>query len=92
MNVHFAAELAGLGELLAVPTIALALTAEVYWRGFTRARRTRPRELPMWRGWSFMAGIATVFVAISSPVDSYADRLLLVHMTQHFLLISVGRR
>lgn len=88
--MHLAAELTALWELLAVPTVALALTAAVYWLGFTRARRTRPRELPMSRCWTFMAGIATVFVAISSPVDSYADRLLLAHMTQHFLLISVA--
>ncbi len=38
----------------------------------------------------FFSGIAVVFIALESPIDSYADRLLSVHMVQHLLLMQVA--
>lgn len=70
-------------------TTVLALVSAVYVRGFCRARRTRTVELPPWRCWTFLTGMLVLFLAIASPVDTYADRLLLAHMTQHLLLMSI---
>lgn len=39
---------------------------------------------------SFLAGLATFFVAVASPLDAFASLLLQVHMLQHFLLMMVA--
>ena len=40
--------------------------------------------------WCFMAGLAVVFLALQSPIHTYADRRLSVHMVQHLLLTMVA--
>jgi cytochrome c oxidase assembly factor CtaG len=77
-------------EIPTVPTVLLALVAAVYAIGWFRARRTRPAELPPWRLAAFLSGIASVFVAISSPLDTFSESLLFMHMAQHFVLMSVA--
>ena len=64
------------------PLAALAAAAALYHAG-GRARETRPS---LSRSASFYAGIATLALAVGSPVDAYADRLFFVHMVQHVLL------
>ncbi len=71
-------------------TLSLALTALVYWRGWRLARRTRERELPPWRAGCFLAGLATIWLAIASPLDVLGNWLLVAHMVQHLLLMSVA--
>lgn len=71
-------------------TLSLALTALVYWRGWRAARLTRERELPSWRAGCFFAGLATIWLAIASPLDVLGSWLLLAHMVQHLLLMSVA--
>lgn len=44
----------------------------------------------MWRFLSFLAGIFAIFVAVSSPLDTYSETLLFMHMAQHFVLMSVA--
>ena len=39
---------------------------------------------------SFVAGLLTIVVALDSPLDTYADQLFWVHMTQHILLLTVA--
>jgi cytochrome c oxidase assembly factor CtaG/cytochrome c2 len=39
---------------------------------------------------SFIAGIATLFVALISPLDALDDQLFSAHMTQHLLLMMVA--
>jgi cytochrome c oxidase assembly factor CtaG len=68
----------------------LALVAVIYTAGFLRIRVTRPLEFPGWRWWSFICGILALVVAVSSPLDTFSDRLLVVHMGQHFVLMSVA--
>jgi putative membrane protein len=68
----------------------LALVALVYVAGFLRIRRTRPVQFPPWRCWSFLAGIAALVIAVSSPLDTFSDRLLTLHMGQHFVLMSIA--
>jgi putative membrane protein len=38
----------------------------------------------------FMGGLVAVLVALVSPVDALGDQLLVMHMTQHLLLIDVA--
>jgi cytochrome c oxidase assembly factor CtaG/polyferredoxin len=71
-------------------TLSLLLTALVYWRGWRRARLTRPAELPGWRAASFFAGLAAIWLAIASPLDVLGNWLLLAHMVQHLVLMSVA--
>ncbi len=69
---------------------ALTLATGLYWRGWRIAQRRRPRELPLWRAFSFSAGIAALWIAIASPVDALDDYLLAAHMIQHFILMSIA--
>jgi putative membrane protein len=71
-------------------TIALAITAGIYLRGWLRIRRTRPDLFPRWRLFAFLGGILALFVAVSSPLDAFADRMLSIHMLQHFFLWSIA--
>ncbi len=68
-------------------TLAIALTALVYGRGFFAIRRTRPAQFTDVRFASFFTGIAVLWIAIASPLDGFADTLLSVHMAEHLLLM-----
>jgi putative membrane protein len=71
-------------------TCALVAAALAYVRGWLALRRTRPETLPVWRFVSFLAGLFAIFVAVSSPLDTYSETLLFMHMAQHFVLMSVA--
>ena len=73
---------AGTGTLVAVGFI--------YARGWLALRSTRPKQIPAWRLFSFLAGLLAIFVAVSSSLDSYSETLLFMHMAQHFVLMSVA--
>ena len=61
-----------------------------YLSGFRRLHAHLPRRYPIWRLGSFAGGLATVFLAIASPLDALGERLLHLHMTQHMLLMMVA--
>ena len=42
------------------------------------------------RSAAFYCGLATLALAVASPVDAYSDRLFWAHMTQHVLLTMVA--
>jgi putative membrane protein len=71
-------------------TIALVAMGFIYIRGWLALRHTRPRQIPEWRLVSFLAGLFAIFVAVSSPLDTYSETLLFMHMGQHFVLMSVA--
>ena len=71
-------------------TCALVAAGLVYVRGWLALRHTRPETLPVWRLLSFLAGILAIFVAVASPLDTYSETLLFMHMAQHFVLMSVA--
>jgi putative membrane protein len=71
-------------------TSALMTVGFIYVRGWLALRRTRPETLPAWRLLSFLAGLIAIFVAVSSPLDTYSETLLFMHMAQHFVLMSVA--
>jgi putative membrane protein len=71
-------------------TCALVAAGLVYVRGWLSLRRTRPETLPVWQLISFLAGLSAIFMAVSSPLDTYSETLLFMHMAQHFVLMSVA--
>lgn len=73
-----------------LPLVSVAVTGTLYLRGWNAARRTRPAELPPWRAWCFVSGLAVFWMAIASPLAAFDDYLLAAHMFQHFLLMSVA--
>jgi len=76
---------------LEVPaTLAAALTAFAYARGWLQIRRRFPRALPARRLAAFMMGLLTVWIAAGSPLAALHHELLTVHMVQHILLMSVA--
>jgi putative membrane protein len=47
-------------------------------------------HLPPWRWLCFVAGILSVFIALESPLDTWAGIFLWAHMIQHILLLYVA--
>ena len=73
-----------------IVTSELALAAIIYVLGWTRIRRTRPAQFPAWRLATFLGGILSVFAAVASPLDTFSESLLFMHMAQHFVLMSIA--
>lgn len=71
-------------------TVALAVTAAIYVHGWLQVRSTRPELFPPWRLISFLGGILAIFVAVASPLDTFSESLLFMHMAQHFVLMSIA--
>ncbi len=73
-----------------VEVLLLLGSLALYLRGFLQLRLQMPERFPVWRAWSFGAGLLTVWVAIASPLDAFAGFLFWTHMTQHLLLMFVA--
>jgi len=56
--------------------VFLLLMCALYWRGWRRLRRLRPREFGVARLASFLSGIGAIFLAVASPLDAFAGLLL----------------
>jgi putative membrane protein len=69
------------------PSLAyVALAGLLYWLGGRGYRAPRNRLATL----SFIAGLATIVIALDSPLDTYAEELFWVHMAQHVLLLTVA--
>jgi cytochrome c oxidase assembly factor CtaG len=71
-------------------TAALAVTAAIYVRGWLQIRKTRPQLFPRWRLIAFLGGVLAIFIAVASPLDTFSESLLFMHMAQHFVLMSIA--
>lgn len=73
------------------PTILLGLggSAWLYGRG-VRAMTARGRGTLRMRTRSFWAGLAVLFIALVSPLDSLGSALFSAHMAQHMLLMLIA--
>jgi len=71
---------------------SLALAALGYSRGLIRLHRRLQRQALVGPGAiaAFYGGLATLFIALVSPLDSIAEQLFWVHMIQHLLLLLVA--
>ncbi|HEX7276256.1 MAG TPA: cytochrome c oxidase assembly protein [Acidimicrobiales bacterium] len=94
MSVPAAPELPGVFAAWTVEPVtvaALATAAVAYGQACRVARVLTPRHpVAGWRRRAFFGGLAAVAVALLSPIDTYADALLSVHMVQHLLLALVA--
>jgi putative membrane protein len=70
--------------------LALELAAIVYVCGWLHLRKRHPGRVSPWRLGAFLAGLGMLFVALASPLDTFADRRLVLHMGQHLLLLVVA--
>jgi len=71
-------------------TCGLIAVSCVYVIGWRALQKTRPAVVPQWRMLAFLAGLASLFIAVASPLDTYSESLLCMHMAQHFVLMSVA--
>ena len=54
------------------------------------ARGGRGRSHEKWRAAAFYGGVATIVLALDTPIDAQADTRFWVHMIQHVLLLTVA--
>jgi cytochrome c oxidase assembly factor CtaG len=76
-----------------LPLALISLFGGLYALGERRAVRLlrRPRDQrERLRSAYFYAGLLATAVAIAGPIDTYAEKLLWVHMIQHVLLLTVA--
>jgi cytochrome c oxidase assembly factor CtaG len=66
------------------------VTGALYVRGWVRASRQMPGRFDGRRLGAFLAGLGAVAIAVVSPLDALAGRLLQAHMVQHLLLMLVA--
>jgi cytochrome c oxidase assembly factor CtaG len=71
-------------------TLAVALAAFVYARGWLRLRRDVPNASSVQRLAAFVLGLFSFWVAVGSPLTALHHELLTVHMMQHVLLMTVA--
>jgi putative membrane protein len=70
-------------------TASIILTGVVYVRGWLAIRRSRPRQFTTNQLGVFLCGLGVLWLAIGSPMDSFADAMFSAHMVEHLLLMSV---
>jgi cytochrome c oxidase assembly factor CtaG len=71
--------------------VAIGGAAALYVARWRRAREEAgSRAASGWRLVAFLAGLAAAFAALVSPVDRLGEQLLVMHMTQHLLLLDVA--
>lgn len=70
--------------------LSLAITGAAYLRGWRLLRRRGMRRLGAFHAACFLAALATLYVAVASPLDTFGSLLLSIHMVQHLLLMIVA--
>ena len=73
-----------------VVVVPVVVVATLYVRGWATLARRMPERFGAGRLIAVMAGLATVVVALGSPLDALGHQLLLAHMIQHLLLMAVA--
>jgi cytochrome c oxidase assembly factor CtaG len=74
----------------AAAAVWLTAGGVIYAAGWRRYRRRLPRRFTGSHLAAFLSGLGCLAVAIASPLDEAADRLLSAHMVQHILLLTVA--
>lgn len=70
--------------------LILILEAVLYLRGWIHLRLSRVNIIPAWRVGSFLLGTFLIWLALSSPLAAFDEKLLTVHMVQHLLLMTIA--
>jgi cytochrome c oxidase assembly factor CtaG len=66
--------------------VLLSLLCWIPYHMRARALAAEGRPIPGWRQACYAAGVIVLAVALSPPVDSLADQLLVAHMVEHLLI------
>jgi cytochrome c oxidase assembly factor CtaG len=70
-------------------TVALPILVLLYWLPYETRCRTLAREarpVPTWRRFCFASGLIVLAIALSPPLGTLADQLLVAHMAEHLLI------
>ncbi len=70
--------------------VTIAITAAVYTRGWLQLRQRDPERWQGGRLAAFLGGLATIYLALASPIEPFAWLLLQMHMLQHLLLMMIA--
>jgi cytochrome c oxidase assembly factor CtaG len=72
--------------------VGLALAAGLYALGWRRLRRKCGRGAgpAPWRAWCYGGGLATIALALLSPIAVYGSLFFFMHMIQHLLLLMLA--
>jgi len=84
--VHPLTPLAAVGPANGVLLPFLALLWWLPYRARVRVLADERRAVPGWRQACFASGLLVLAVALSPPVDTLADQLLVAHMAEHLLI------
>src|SRR5215469_964075 len=71
-------------------SLALALAAVIYLHGWTLLKLAHVPYVPLWRAISFLLGLLSIWIALASPLDTFAGFVLTAHMLQHIILMMVA--
>lgn len=73
------------------PTVVLLTMTTLYLIGSRRLALEAPNAAyPTWRKVAYLSGIASLVLALLSPIAAYGERLFFIHMIQHMLLLMIA--
>ncbi len=70
-------------------TVLNLFAAVVYFRGWLELHPALPGRFPAWRLTAFLSGLATLELALASPIDTFDPFFLTDHMIQHLFLMMI---
>jgi cytochrome c oxidase assembly factor CtaG len=70
--------------------VALIVSGGLYTRGWLLLARRGSARFHEVQLVAFLAGLASVFLALGSPIEPFASLLIQVHMVQHVLLVMIA--
>jgi putative membrane protein len=79
-----------IGTVPIAATFTLLVVAFVYLRGWYRLRNSLPNVLSWWRLAAFGSGALLLWATVVSPLGVLDHQLLIAHMVQHLLLMTVA--
>ena len=75
-------------QTIGFPVLIVLAWVPYHLRSRTLAQHGRP--VPRWRYGCYVAGLVVLEIAVSPPVDTLSDQLLMVHMAEHLLIGDIG--
>jgi putative membrane protein len=78
--------LASAGPINGIVPSVVVLLCWLPYRARVQTLAHQRRAVPGWRQACFAAGLITLAIALSYPVDSLADQLLVAHMAEHLVI------
>ena len=77
---------AGAGPINGIVPSVVVLLFWLPYRARVQTLSHERRAVPGWRQACYAAGLLTLAIALSAPVDSLADQLLVAHMAEHLVI------